>query len=614
MIFDLFFEFSFKNGCTDSTNRVSFKKESHYAGITGTENRVEFKGGYCTTLNRRIFQDSFITVGSDYLWIYGYVYTNKKYESNTGRPVKLLPATSLLLLKNEHPDQWQYFIKGSYVIIDFDENGRVISAYTDFLNVLPLYYAFNGENLIISSNTAMMLKRSWIDKTPDRLALTMQHLFDYMLGECYFVKGIRRMENARHYKFGSDGLTKQVYWDVQKLKHDKLLPRRESLDLLGKQLKKNVNLYANYAHPVLVSLTGGFDGRANVAMLEREPESFKCYSYGMPGSKQIRVPQMVSDHIGINYEPVYLDDDFIGQYELLSEQASYFSNGTAPIGFGDRPYAYSRLNRYSDTIITGLFGSEILRPLHNNQIQVNDQSFAIFLNKDLRKGLKNALNNLKGFSFSDVDLNDYEEDLYFFLKEHYFDKYQGYDKITRFFFFIIQEGIRKYFSQEVSLERVFVTTKIPYFDMDFVELIYQTTWAGMYNGFLGESKLKRRKGQLLYAHIMKKYMPQIMEVEMDRGYKPKALLYPFPFNYMVIGLGVLQAKKYMKNAGGNDTFKTEKWAKSILYQIADLSSPIIDIKLDNKRLKDSLMMEARGRFLTYRHMASIKQFLNTVEQ
>jgi hypothetical protein len=613
MIFDFFFEYSFKENKSNPEDIVSFKQEPMYKDIEGKENCITFNNGYCTTMNRRDFNDSFFRNGSKYLWIFGYVYTNKRYESTTGNPVSILTARDLFALISRHPEEWQYLIKGSYVIVMFDEREHKVNAYTDFLNVLPLYYAVDGDNLIISSNTALMLKRRWVDRTPDRLALVMQQLFDYMLGECYFVKGIRRMENARCYSFGTNGVKKQVYWDVEKLKHDKLLPKKKSLVLLGDQLKENVNLYADYAHPVLVSMTGGFDGRTNVAMLERDPKSFKCYSYGMAGSKQIMIPKKIADHIGIQYEPIYLDTEFVNEYSYLSNQASYFSNGTAPLGFANKPYAYSILNCYSDTIITGLFGSEILRPMHNNGIQTNDQSYAIFLNKNIRKGIKEAIDNIKGFTFSDFNICDYEEELYTYLTEHYFDKYRRYDRLNCFFLFFIQEGIRKYFSQEMSLERVFVTTKIPYFDIDLVELIYQTTWAGLYNGFLGESKFKRRKGQLLYAHIMRRFMPEIMDIEMDRGYKPKSLLYPFPFNYFIIALGVYNAKKYLKNAGGNDTFKTETWAMRTLDQLAELPSSIINIKLGAKMLNDSLKMADRGRFLTYTHLASLKQFMYMVE-
>ncbi len=108
-------------------------------------------------------------------------------------------------------------------------------------------------------------------------------------------------------------------------------------------------------------------------------------------------------------------------------------------------------------------------------------------------------------------------------------------------------------------------------------------------------------------------MPEIMEVEMDRGYKPKALLYPFPLNYITIALGVYRAKKYLKNAGGNDTFKTEDWALDSLEQIAELPDTIIKINLNQKMFNQSLEMEEKGRFLTYMHIASIKQFLNMIE-
>jgi hypothetical protein len=102
---------------------------------------------------------------------------------------------------------------------------------------------------------------------------------------------------------------------------------------------------------------------------------------------------------------------------------------------------------------------------------------------------------------------------------------------------------------------------------------------------------------------------------MDRGYTPKALLYPFPFNYLAIGMGVLKARKYMQNAGGNDTFKTETWSENILDRIAEMPNPVINIKgLGRKSLNDSLLMASRGRYLTYRHMASIKLFMNMVEK
>ena len=613
MIFDLYFELDFNSAFRQQGEKVNFQSREIYHDIKGDQHITEFKGGYCTTLNRRVFENCFSRQADELLWIFGYVYTNAQYESLKGHSPKEINAKSIFDLRQAYPNDWYKYIKGSYVIIIYNENTKRLEAYTDYLNVLPLYYSYDGERLAISSNTSLLLEQKWVDKTTNNLAICMQHLFDYMLGEHYFVKGIKRMENARCYHFSPANKSVDIHWDVSQLKHEKLLQRDQSLDLLAKQLKKNVNLYTSYAQPVSVSLTGGFDGRTNVAMIDLASEQFKCYSYGMPGSKQIEVPKKIADHININYTPIYLDSTFLDQYSSLSQRASYFSNGTAPIGFANKVFAYTQLQNYSDTIITGLFGSEILRPIHNNRIQVNDQSYAIFLNKDIRKGIQEAIANRSNLTFTDIKLEAFEDELLNYFQQNYFEKYSSYDPVTRFFFFIIQEGLRKYFSQELSIERVYVTTKYPYFDMDIVNLIYQTPWAGMYNGFLGESKVKRRKGQLLYAHIMKKYMPKIMEVEMDRGYKPSALLDPFPINYIKLALGVYRAKKYMKKHKGNDTFKTKDWAHNTLLSICQEKEDILNFyNLNSKQLSYTKKNADKGYFLTFRYFASLKFFLSQI--
>ncbi|MCG8550815.1 MAG: hypothetical protein MI799_10480, partial [Desulfobacterales bacterium] len=117
MIFDLFFEYSFKEPHLDTSSELSFKKERHYSGIKGGQHTIRFTNGYCVTMNRRRFEDSFIRQGNRFLWIFGYVYSNKKFQAKTGTPVGLLNAENLFNLKDQYPEEWKYLIKGSYVIV-----------------------------------------------------------------------------------------------------------------------------------------------------------------------------------------------------------------------------------------------------------------------------------------------------------------------------------------------------------------------------------------------------------------------------------------------------------------------------------------------------------------
>jgi len=607
MIFDFYLQLDWQS-IEKPIEQKLFVLEEQYKGIKGTENTVKLDHGYACTFNRRNYSDFYLACENRHIWVFGYVYTNSEFQARKGSPPSWVNINELNDLMAEFPKDWYSLIKGMFNIITYEEGGN-LEVHTDTLNMLPLYKAEGPSGqLVLSSNTSLILQNDWVDSTPDQLALGMQQLFDYTLGEHYFVKGIRRLENARRYSFSSEGISTEILWDVSNLKTDELLPRRQSLELLGEKLHENVNLYAGYSEKVLVSLTGGFDGRTNLAVLDKDTANFKCYSYGKLGSKQIEVPANIARNLKFDYQPVYLEEEYQKNYEKYESLATYFSNGTAPVGFGNISYCFSKLSSYSDTVVTGLLGSEVLRPLHNNQIQVNDQSFAIFLNDNYKQGIAEAIANRKEYFFSEVDKKKLQTDLEEYFKENYFDKYKDEDKTTRFFYFIIQEGMRKYFSQEISIERVYVNTMIPYFDVDFVKLIYQTTWAGIYNGFLGKSKVKRRKGQLLYAHIMKKYKPALLKLKLDRGYNPGDLLLPTPLNYFKLALGVYQAKKYMKKHQGNDTFDTYQWSKDYIQKLSQIERSHVPINL--KKVEYSIFENGHWTiYLTYRHMASLKRYL-----
>ncbi|MCX6165925.1 MAG: hypothetical protein NTU73_13855, partial [Ignavibacteriae bacterium] len=377
----------------------------------------------------------------------------------------------------------------------------------------------------------MILNSGFASKDYNNLALVQQLIFDYVLGTKTFYKDIYRINNGMIYLFNEKGKKEKRYWSVEELYNEKLYLKTDSLEMLSKQLHQNTNLYCSDTEKVLVALTGGFDGRANLALLDKSPDNFLCYSYGMPGSQQVEVPKMISERLKINYSPVLLDEKYEKEHDLCTAEAIEYSNGFAPILRSNYPYAYKNLNSYSKTIMTGLFGSEVMRPLHNLGIMMNDYSEKLFLSDSPKEVLYEILEDDKRKNYIESKIiDDNVEELVEEIYSEYFIKYKNYDKILRFFFFIIQEGVRKYFSQEIQIERLYVTTRFPFFDDDFVQLMYKTPFAGMYNGFLGKSKFKRRKGQLLYAYIYKKFKPELGKILLDRGYKPDDLLKPFTFN------------------------------------------------------------------------------------
>ncbi|MGD2087757.1 MAG: hypothetical protein PVH61_16385 [Candidatus Aminicenantes bacterium] len=544
------------------------------------------------------------------LFIYGSVFTNKKYETQTGLKPFKITGEKLLQFFEEYKRGMVEYLKGSFVLILYDEEYQQIMVITDRLNVIPLYYFFKEGIFGISSSMRMLFKTGLIAKDIDQYALTEQLMFDYVLGTKTFFKEISQTGPGCIYLINSQGISQEQYWSVEQLYHEKLMKKSDALETVSRQLHENVNLYASDRKKVLVSFTGGFDGRTNVAMLDKAAEDFLCYSYGIPGSRQIEIPKNICEKLNLQYKPIYLHREFEENYEHFEKMAVEFSNGTAPILRANYPYAYSRLNQFSDTIITGLFGSEILRPIYNQGIQINDHSQRLFLSRDIQASIKKSILELKGQNYIKDHILDNSLDFIIEeFKKEFFEKYKNYDYLIRFFFFIIKEGIRKYFMQEIQIERLHVTTRFPYFDDDLMDLIYKTPFAGMYNGFLGKSKYKRRHGQLLYAHILKKYEPGLGKMVLDRGYTPDDLIKPFPINYLNLYIGVKKAKKYIK-IHGNDTFNPGKWNRSFIKEVIngknfidECDRGIVDGFRNNQYLND---------LLTYSHMISLNHYISTL--
>ncbi len=590
----------------------SFLNNPYYKNIAAAEYKKEFKNSYAVFLEREETEKNFYSNDGINIFVFGTVYTNNRFKQISGKSPEIVYAEKILSMYLNSGDSLAEHIKGSFVISIYDGKKNSIKLISDRLNVLPLYYFFGEGILIVSSSVRMILETGIAPREINPAAFTEQLIFDFTLGTKTYFKNIFRIDNGSIYDFDGNGKTERKYWSVENLYNKKLLPKKESLEMLGTQLRDNLKLYGSDTEKLLVALTGGFDGRANLAMLEKDKNDFVCYSYGMPGSRQVEIPREICSSLGLNFSPVLLDAEYEAVHDSDALEAVEHSNSCAPVLRANYPYAYKKLNSFSKTIMTGLFGSEVMRPLHNVGIMVNDYSEKLFLSDSPRDTLNEIFEDIKKRNYVDPKIIDEgrsetERELF----RDYFDRYKDRGKVLRFFFFIIQEGVRKYFSQEIQIERVYVTTRFPFFDDDFVELMYRTPFAGMYNGFLGKSKFKRRKGQLLYAHIYRRFKPELGKIKLDRGYKPDDLLKPFPFNFLSIYRGVKKTAAY-KKATGNDTFNSEKWTENLIRNVLNEfedESGVFGNRLKNKFEGGEYLKD----LLKYSHLISLYKYLNSFD-
>jgi hypothetical protein len=421
---------------------------------------------------------------------------------------------------------------------------------------------------VFSSAVTPILDSGLVNAMIDGVAVLEFAIFDYALGNKTFFKEIKMLDYGRILKVNSRGVEQERYFFIDQLFQNEMHNRRDSLQLLHEILHENANLYVSDASDFLLALTGGFDCRMNLSLIDRPIREYMCYAYGMPGSLQLLIPQEIAKRLGINFEPIVLDEHFEEKYEECALRALFYSDGTAPILRANYPYAYMRLREFSGIALTGLFGSEILRPLRDLGLQVNENSKRLLTSNNFDEILKEICNEVKGYQYLRGSLFD---DNYDELREHIWKDYiaprRDNGVLQNFYNFFIEEGIRKYFMQEIRIERVYVETRIPYFDVDFVSLIYSTPFAGLCNGALRYNPTGRRRAQALYSYVIKKHRPLLGEIITDRGYRPNDLLSRFWF--LKIMPGYLRSRLYYSRVG-NDTFDAERWTDIVFSNYFDL--------------------------------------------
>src|ERR1035437_5377794 len=117
MIFDFYLSVNFKKDSSNDTEHIKFKNEPFYKDIIGTEESAGLKNAYFTCLYRRNYPESFHEITNIKLWIFGYVFTNKKYAGSKNRKPWKLNAGEILDLYLNDKNAFVHHLKGSYVLV-----------------------------------------------------------------------------------------------------------------------------------------------------------------------------------------------------------------------------------------------------------------------------------------------------------------------------------------------------------------------------------------------------------------------------------------------------------------------------------------------------------------
>ena len=468
--------------------------------------------------------------------------------------------------------------------------GRGFAAGTSFGGIFPIYYRQVSAVVELSSSSFFLAKRLGTVER-DRRNLLERFLFNYPFFNSTWWKSVKLLE--AHSVISLDAAGTQVQEQLNLAAFFGSPEKQSKADL-----KELVDLFLAETSQFLpdtdfgISLTGGFDGRTLVATARAGQRPFYTYSFGNPNSSDITLPQQQAGSLGIPYEPIILDQDYL-QNAALDSAKSFMSLSEYNGNFG-RPhyhYAATLLAERSNYIITGNFGSELFRALHIAGVMMSqglielfsakDQSWKDFLRREKTRWLDDEL---------DGEFDELVADL-----ERYLEKMKDWDGNHRFYYFVYNDIFRKYFGSELVMQSHFLNNRTPYLNFTFFRALNQSMWSGLHSELFEKGKQKRMKGQFFYSTLIREADRRLYRMNTNKGYSPADVIEGWRFPLL---LGKIGTKKILKKKEYDENLSRQAF-RSYHQELQRSSTRGHHLEAFDKRLGKSLAEIPDGHNLSY---------------
>lgn len=365
--------------------------------------------------------------------------------------------------------------------------------------IYPIYYWQDSGRLWMSSSGASLAEQQ-PEKKPDVSNLLERLLFNYTFFNTSWWAGIQLLEAHRYLYCTKEGKhTVAGTFEISDYFGAPHQTTKSSLQDLMPVFQQEIECFFPDA-PFGISFTGGFDGRTLVAAARKAGRVFSSYSFGRPGSSDIQFPLRQSPALNIPYTPIYLDEPYL--HEKALDNAYEFVGASEFNGNFGRPhytYAAQQLSNELQFILTGNFGSELFRALHEPGVMISQSTVDVF--------------HANGVEWKDkLRASTAQWDSQFFAEaldqviarmEAYLEPRKDWDPNHRFYHFVFTDLFRKYFGPELIMQSRYFNNRTPYLSLPWIQTLNQTIWSGVHARLFEKQLNKRMKGQMFYSSFLR---------------------------------------------------------------------------------------------------------------
>jgi asparagine synthase (glutamine-hydrolysing) len=297
-------------------------------------------------------------------------------------------AELLLHLYEEMGEAFVDELNGWFVAIIHDIKRGKTTVVNDCFGLCRAFYAQHGDTLIIASEIKSILKYDGISCKANEEKLPDYFVYDGVLYDQTLFKDIYRLPAACIWTYRDGALTKREYFDFSVLSEKTSLSKEDFHEEVHRIFMEIMPEYAG-AEGTGMSLTGGWDSRAELAAIGSLGISMPCYTWCGPHgeSLDVRFARQAANRLGLDHEAFYLSKEFFDNFSDYAHKSVYVSDGATDIYRSHEIYFNTAVRPLAPVRLTGKFGSHTMSrgPLEGNLFRPYLVDRRIFSDEFLRE-------------------------------------------------------------------------------------------------------------------------------------------------------------------------------------------------------------------------------------
>jgi len=268
----------------------------------------------------------------------------------------------LIHLYEEEGETFLASAKGRFAVFLYDSVRHCALIGTDRHGFMPLYYTCPKGSLLFSCEIKSLLKCGGVDRSVDSQSIRDFFCYSTVLDHRTFFKSIRRLSPGRILIFRGERLSEVSYWNAASLLSVPELEEGEFLER-GESILRQVTRQYFAQDDVGFSLTGGWDTRTLMAVIDHGEARFPCFTLTGPRRDCIdaRIAAKVARVCSQTHYTIRLGENFLADFPRYAERCVFISDGMARIERAHEILLNCAARQYCDVRVTGAYGTQLTR-------------------------------------------------------------------------------------------------------------------------------------------------------------------------------------------------------------------------------------------------------------